>query len=618
MIQHYLKVALRNIFRHKFFSFINILSLSVGLSCFFLFLLYFLNETTYDRFNKNADTIFRVYEWSKGQNGGAYSGDAWLYLPLGPALKKDFPDLKNFVRLMSGGNPCYIKYEDKQIKLPVTFADSSFFEFFPAAMLYGNSLTTLGDNNNVVVTRKVSRILFGSEDPIGRIISIKIRDHFDNFKVSGVTEDLPSNSSISFDLLLNLAYFESSAEGKFASTSWNYSGFQNFIWLNHNSDLTHQPERFVALRKKYFPDEQAQQIKDGIWDGKGLPPVTFRLQPLTDIHTNFQVTAGSANHPIDMNAIWVLFGIATGILVIGCVNFTTLAIARSSKRSKEIGVRKVIGGQKRQIMIQFLAESFLLSCIAGAIALFLAWLFIPVFDTMVNAEIHFSLFHYAALTWMFAIAVVVAGLLSGIYPAGVLANLKIVSVLKNRVRINGSNIFTKGLITGQYILSIGLVITTIVISQQLDYMRTMDIGFNKDNVVVIKAGETDGNKVFPLFTTALKNDDEILGITSSDGSFGDMCNTSGFNYNGKIHPAINFSVATNFLSVMGMHLMTGRMLDSHVPTDTINSVIVNEALVRDLGLTNKSILGLRLQNYSARLAEDPIELAWSKTTICCL
>ena len=606
MIKHYFKVALRNLFHYKLFSFINILSLSIGLSCFLLCLIYLINETTYDKFNKNEGSIYRVYEWSKGQNGTGYSGDAWLYLPLGPELKNNFPDIKDFVRVKADGTEHYIEYGNKTIKLPITYTDSSFFRFFSLPMLYGNPSTVLAKSSSVVLTRKYSRILFGDEYPIGRIIKIKTGDQFDNFLVTGVTDDIPSNSSVSFDVLLNLTYYESTSEGQIASSSWNFSGFQNFVLLDPNSNLAQQPEKLVSFRKKYFPDEQAQLIKDGSWDGKGLPSTNFRLQPLADIHTNLFVTAGNDNHPIDKNAILILVCIATGILVIGCVNFTTLAIARSFKRIREIGVRKVIGGQKNQIVVQFLTESFLLSCIAGSIALLLAWLFMPIFNSMVSVNLNFSLFRYPELSWAFACVVFVSGFLAGIYPAFVLANLGIVTVLKNRVRINGSNIFTKGLIAGQYILSIGLVIATIVILKQLNYMRTMDIGFNKDNVIVINAEETDGSKTLSLLKNSLKNNDYILGITGSTGTFQDSYNVSGFTYNGKNHPALNFSCNINFLSVMGMHLVAGRMLDEHKTEDTINSVIVNEALVRDLALTNKSILGMKLENYSANPKYDPV------------
>jgi putative ABC transport system permease protein len=592
MLYHYLKVALRNIFRNKLFSFINILSIAVGLSSFLLFLMYLLNETTYDRFNKNANSIYRVYEWSKAQNGAAYSGDAWLYLPLGPALKKDFPDVRSFVRLVSDDNPIEVKYGENDIKLQVTYADTSFFEFFPSSAVYGGSAISFSNINDVILTRKDSRLLFGAADPIGKTISIKTGEDFHNFDVTGVTENPPSNTSVSFDLLLNIEFFESSRMGKIAAASWNFSGFQNFVRLDPASTLAKQPQRLAGFRKKYFPAE--------------TPPVAFRLQPLTDIHRNLSITAGSASHPIDTNAIRILFGIALGILTIGCINFTTIATARSAKRSREIGVRKVIGGQKAQIVTQFLMESFLLSAIAGALALLLAWVFLPVFNTLVKVNLHFSLFRYSGLCWIFLAVVAIAGLLAGIYPAGVLANLKIVAVLKNRFRINGSTFFMKGLLTTQYFLSIGLIISTVVIGRQTNYMRTMDLGFNKDNVITLNAAGIDGKKALPLFANELATDDQVLGITSSGGRFWEAYNSSGFDYHGKNHQVINFSSGTNFLSVMGMRLVAGRLLDDRRREDTVNSVIVNEALVRDLGLSDQTILGLKLTGYSANPTEDPV------------
>lgn len=605
MIRHYLKIAVRNLARNKLFALINLLSLSIGLASFFLFLLYLVNETTYDRSNAHSKSIYRVYEWSKGQNGNEYTGDAGLYLPLGPALQKDLPDIEQFCRIRNGAI-AYLHAGDKKIKLPVMYADADLFELFPFPMRYGSPSTALHERNSVVLTRGNARILFGDEDPVGRTITITTDDRTDHFVVSGVTEDLPSNTSLAFDLLLNLDYYLSTPQGQAAGVSWNFSGFENFVQLKAGSDLADHPERLVAIRKNYFPDEQAEMIKAGLWDGRGVPPVTFRLQPLTDIHIDTRIR-GTGSHPaMDAGAIWTLFGIITAILVIGCINFTTLAIGRSSKRSKEIGVRKIIGARRKTILFQFLTESFLLSCIAGAIALLLARWLLPAFNAIMGTRLTLSLFHYQALPWLFLGILVVSGLLAGVYPAFILSGLKILTILKNKVRFSGSNLFTRTLVTMQFVLSIGLIISAIVILQQLTYMRTMDIGFNKDNVVEIDAAGVDGHKALPLFKQLLAGQDDILGITSSAGKFGKNYNTSGFVFQGKHHAVVNFSAETNFAAVMGMHLIAGRMLQAHQPEDTVNSVIVNEAFVRELGLSDQAVLGMRLTAYSRKPQYDPV------------
>ncbi|MBS1596924.1 MAG: ABC transporter permease [Bacteroidetes bacterium] len=597
MILHYLKIAIRNLAKQKILAFINVFGLSVGIACFSLFLLYAVNEFSYDRFHENADHIFRVAQWWSGNKDRGPSGDASVSTPLAPALKHDFPDVENFVRINDGPER-FVRVNNKISRVQVSFADQQIFKVFSFKLIEGDKDNALKGVQNVVITRDKAQQVFGTTDAVGKLIDIKMDDKFVSFKVGAVAENIPTNSSIKFDIIGNLDYVLANGFEKESINNWNMTiGLAAYVQLRDGSRLMNEPERLSKFRKKYFPEEEAEMKKAGVWDGKGASPISFILQPLRNVHTstNMDEAPGTSTNPKN---IWILISIASGVLLIACINFTTLAIGRSAGRAKEVGVRKVIGSGKKQLIYQFLTESVLLSILSGAIGLFIANMLLPLFNQLSERQLKFSFEQFPEISWLLAGLILIVGLLAGSYPALVLSSFRPVEVLKNKIKLGGSNIFTKSLVTVQFVLSIGLIISTIIIFQQLQFLRSTNIGFQKENVIVVDATSTDTKNIFPLFRNALNSNPAIIGITGSEIGLGANQGQmgGGYHFNDRFFGSIEYPIDQEYLHVMGMKLIAGRNFNPAISSDTIQSIIINEALAKnELGMSPEKALGVQLK-----------------------
>lgn len=596
MILHYLKIAIRNLAKQKVLAFINIFGLSVGIACFTLFLLYGLNEFSYDRFHKNNDQIFRVVQWWAGNKDRGPGGDPSMNTPVGPAMKQDFPDVEDFVRI-SSGHERLVRANNKVSRINVSFADPQIFSVFSFNLISGNK-NALKDPHNIVMTRDKAIQLFGRTDIVGKLVEIKMDDRFETFKVQGVTENVPAASSIQYDILGSFDNIIASEDGKQSLNNWYMTlGINVYVQLRKESHLMDEPERLAKFRHKYYPDEDAELKKAGIWDGKGKSPLSFMLQPLRNVHTDSRMDEDPSGK-IEPKNVWILITIAAAVLLIACINFTTLAIGRSAGRAKEVGVRKVLGSEKTQLIYQFLTESILLSVFSGLIGFIIAYTFLPYFNQLAERQIRFSFSEFPQMVWLLGGLILTVGILAGSYPALVLSSFKPIEVLKSKIRLGGSNIFTKSLVTFQFILSIGLIISTIVIFQQLHFMRSKNIGFTKENVIVVDANGADTKKILPLFRHALESKPEIIGIAGSAMGLGAGQGQMGnlYHFHDRDFGSIEYPVDQHYLPVMGMKLIAGRNFDASISSDTMNSVIVNEALVRnDLGMEPAQAIGTQLK-----------------------
>jgi putative ABC transport system permease protein len=583
---------------------INSLSLSLGLAASLLFMMYIKSELESDRFNDKYENIYRVYEWNDA-DGFMHGGDAGLYLPLGPALKQEFPDVETFVRFKEPDGDVYLNYGGHIVRSRLSFADETFFDVFSFPILYGDPHSATSGTKGVALTREKAEALFGKQDPVGRTISISTRDTSINYIVTAVVANPPVNSSIKFEVLGDIRQYETLPDGRNAVNNWQYSGFKNFVLLKKGSVLPQHPEAFVAFRKKYFPGELEEFIKAGTWNGRGLPPTTFRLQPLKDIHTDATIRSGG-DTTMDKSALWQLFSICLCLLLIGCVNFTILAIGRLSRRIKEVGVRKVIGASKANVIGLCLTESYLLTFFSGIAGLILSVVFLPHFDTYIGVRFTFTELFDPVLLSAFLGVMLVTGFLAGIYPAILMTGLKVSASLRGRTWLNNPRLSLKVLMSLQFVLSGIFIVAALVVNLQLDFLLSQYLGFDKENVIAIDADHVHGEKVLPLFIQLLARQSTILGITSLHGKFGDGYNTSGFFVDGKHHTVINFMCDTNMTNVFRMHLLAGRGFNSNFHLDTVNSVIVNRSFASDLGIPVNKIIGMKLFGYSRLATEDPV------------
>ncbi|MBD0288055.1 MAG: ABC transporter permease, partial [Flavisolibacter sp.] len=606
MIKHYVKVALRNLVKQKRLSFINIIGLSIGLACFILFMLFAVNEFSYDRFHKKAANIYRVCEWVQGMPGREPRGDAFGGTPMGPALKADFADVKEYVRIQSSFNEKFVKAGESVSRSGLAFADPALFQVFSFPLLQGTAATALNDPHKVVLTKEKAIQLFGTTDVLGKRIDIKVENEFVPFTVGAVAADLPSNSSIRFSILGSYAYLMATDMGRESIDNWHMSiGSETYVLLRDGSTLKNDAIRLAGFRKAHMPNEEAELKREGIWNGKGPFPIRFLLQPLTEVHTNPKI--GGIAETIDPKIIWILISIAAAILVIACINFTTLAIGRSAGRAKEVGVRKVTGSRRSQLVAQFLTESMLLSIGSALVGYFLALLILPYFNQLSGRTIQFSFTQYPQLLWLLSGLTVLTGFLAGIYPAFVLSRFNPIEVIKSRIRVGGANFFTKSLVTIQFILSVVLIISTFVIVQQINYMRSKNLGFNKENVVVIDAEGTDTKKIYPPLRQQLASNTTIMSVSASEMGLGEGSGLMGTAYDlhGETKGVIVFPVDAGYLKTMGMQLIAGRDFDPDFASDTVNSVIVNEALLRDFGLTVQNAVGQQLMERAFGGAKMP-------------
>ena len=573
MLNHYFRLAVRHLSKQKLLTSINIIGLSLGLACCTLFMLYAVSEFSYDSWHANAGRLYRVNEVFMRDD--VEQGMAGLYVPLGPAMKKDLPDVENFVRISIPGDQVF-RVDGQLTRIPVGYADPQLFGLFSFPLIKGNPATALKDPHSLVLTKERALQLFGSLDITGKTLEIKNGDtSYTPYTITGVMENTPANSTLHFDALGSYEHLMA-GERKTAANDWHATfGDETYVLLKQGSKLPADPQRLLKFRHKYYPDEN---------DAK----TNFGLQSIKELHTNSRIDAGPPGSTTDPKNIWILLAIAGGIVLIASINFTTLAIARSAGRAREVGVRKVIGVGRGQLVLQFLTESVLLTIASALLGLALAYILLPWFNQLSGKELTLSFTRWPQLAWMLGGLVLLVGLAAGSYPALVLSGFNAVAVLKNKIRLGGENFFTKGLVTFQFILSIGLIIATLVILRQVAYMRSKDLGLVKESTIVVNASDIDGKKVYPLFGQSLRTNKDILGIGASQIGLGEGQGYmgGGYNFNGKKGGAIEYPVDTAFIKVLGMRLLAGRNFSSAMATDTAGAVIVNEALVKnELGLT---------------------------------
>jgi putative ABC transport system permease protein len=589
MILHYIKVALRNLERQKMLTFINVLGLSLGLACFSLFLLYAVHEFSYDRFHTKGDHIYRVYEWWKftGRQGSATASAT----PIGPAMKSDLPDVDSFVRIQEPGESL-VRVEGKLQSAKLTFADRQILTVFTFPLLAGDASKALNDPASIVLTRSKALQFFGTTDVLGRQMEIRENEEYKPFVITGVAEDLPPNSTIRFDMLGSFDRVLSTPWGRESASSWTMTiGISVYVLLRPGSTLMDDPGRLAAFRKAYFPGEASDLKKQQLWDGKGAIPSGYGLQPLADVHTNTTIDSGAS----DPKNIWILISISGGVLAIACINFIILSIGGSVRRSKEVGARKISGGRRKQLIFQFLSESMLLTLCSALLGLGIAQVLLPFFNEVSGRSLTLSFEQYPEMIALLVATILVTGVLAGSYPALILSALKPVEILKNKVRLAGSNFFTRSLVTFQFVLSVGLIIATVVILRQLSFMHTKDLGFEKEQVVMVAAQGAD-YKRFCQFLQAQTSVGAItassIGLGADEGQMGGRCDL-----NGREETVIEYPVEANFLEAMGIDLVAGRNFNALLTSDTVHAVIVNETLVSALNTTPEKAVGMQVPSF---------------------
>jgi putative ABC transport system permease protein len=586
MFRNYLIVAWRSLTRQKVLSFISVFGLAAGIACFSLCAWYAVYEFSFDRWHKNAANIYRVDE-----------GGSMLFTPaiLAPSLKADFPDVVAAVRYIQPFEHL-IRVGKEGAREKIAFADPAFFSVFSFPLKAGNPTMALEDPHAVVLTESMAQRLFGKEPAIGKVFEIEMMGSFYPFRVSAIAADPPGNTTLPFGILCTFKAVDLMWQGRPEwATTWNWVGpYFTYVQLKPGSRLPQQTRLLAQFEDKYEP-------LGGAGSKKSRATTSLEFQALTKNHNDSRGRHVQVP-PVDPQAILILIALATGVLVIACINFTTLAIGRSAGRAREVGVRKVIGGSRRMLITQFLTESMLLTFIATLLGLGLARLLLPLFERLSGAELELGLPQLLPLAASLAGVVLLIGFLTGAYPALVLSGFRPVEVLKARFKLGGSNLFTRSLVTIQFVLSAGLLIVSVIMLQQLHFIRTMDPGFNKENVIAVNArGIQDAERIYPFFKQALAARPEIIGTASGDNSLGDGgMSTHGYGNRDRGDSTFGFaesSVDPDFIPILGMQLLAGRNFDPTMSLDTTRAMIINEAMMHALGLTLQNAVGAPLKGY---------------------
>ncbi len=585
MIGNYLKVASRNIQKRKFYSFINAFGLSIGIAFCVLIYLYIQDERSFDQFHANKDRIYRMEgvtfdTWQK-KSDDPYQRSAWLQMGLKQALKDELPEVELATRF-SGDNTGIFKFKDKIFTEKITYVDGDFFKMFSFKLLKGNSDKLFQNKTDVVITPAVAEKYFGNEDPIGKSVSIDSEGEH-SYTIAGIIEAPPSNSSFVFQILLpqeNRPYYT------YQLDKWTNFNTPSFVQLRHNSDLTKFKVNLDKLVEKYMGGA------DKGWAEKSINPLPedgklFRIQftRLTDMHLKKEISWDKVSDP---QYSFILGGVAALILIIACINYISLALTTSASRRKEVGIRKVVGAVKNQLIYQFSFESIIIALASMIIGLCLVILFLPAFNAFTDKAME--------LTWSNSLPVIgvsmgisiFVGLLAGSYPALFLSRFKPALVLKGGFTSKLQSGFTKPLVVLQFALSAFLIISSVIMYKQMRFVATKDLGYNQHQVLVVptqKGWNEESNKTVQQFRDRLSQEKDVVSVAGTSISFNQGWSRSGYQINDEQKSAYIYAVDPFYLPTLNVQMALGRNFDSNIPSDS-NAVVVNEALVKDMKWTD--------------------------------
>ncbi len=576
MLKNYLKIALRTIARHKAYSFINIFGLAIGMASSILILLWVQNELSYDRFNEHADQTYRIVADASGFKAAVNCAG----MPEG--LQAEMPAIRNTVRLSHQNTSLFAVGTQKFVEKEGFFADSTFFDVFSYRLLKGDRRAALLAPDAVVITEDMARKYFGKEDPMGKIMQ---RDGWNNVRVTGILANVPSNSHLHFNYLLSTAALANDNDIK--TRTWDNFNFYSYVVLDKHFDPT--PAALAKLDRQvdaiYSKHEKNLKVK-------------FHLQPLTDIHlysNGYQVDlTGHGN----VQYVNIFFIVAIFILAVACINFMNLATARSARRAKEVGLRKVVGAVRGQLVWQFLGESMLISLFALLMAILLVYLALPSFNYLAGKTLSINLWDGKLLLMIVGIAAA-TGLISGSYPALFLSGFQPVKVLKGNLRsLGGNRLFRNGLVVMQFVVSIVLLVGTFVVYRQLTYIKERNMGFDKENVVYLSMDGKlwDNRQAFraQLAQNSLTSEFSVVSDLPDNLTTG----TENVDWPGKdpktqiIIPSM--AVSESFFDMMHMKMVAGRAFSTSFTGDSSN-FIINETAVRIMGMTVQNAVGQQIK-----------------------
>ena len=583
MIKNYLILAFKNLRKQKIFSLINILGLTVGITCCLMIFLFIRHETSYDNFHEKEKNIYRVVRQADLNGTGSKEDIAWLSGPYSIALRNDYPDeIKRAVRV-EPDNDLFtynnISFNEKKVYI----TDSDFFQLFSFPLIKGNPANVLTDPKSIVLTESAAKKYFGTEDPIGKIIAMN-KDL--QLKVTGIAKDVPSNSHLDFDMIVPIKNF------KYNDSVQNFpnNGLFVYLELNPNTDPKKLTARFPQFMDKYMGKYFAQ---NGFKIGLGL-------EHMQDVYFE-QLHFDKVKHG-NKKIIFIFMSVALLILIIACINFMNLATARATDRSKEVGLRKVLGAVRKQLIWQFILESFLYAALSSALALGLLQLLMPAYTNLLGYEL--PSFWKDPMVYFFILSIIIIiGFLAGIYPALLLSSFSPIEALKGKLRVgkNGA-FFRKALVVFQFSVSVLLIISITIITSQMKFVKDKDLGFNKEQTLLVRIDNNDIYKGMDRFKTTLQADPTVMNVSLMSGEPGGFHDIHTFEIQSKPGQKLLFDTEFadfEFAKSLGIKIIAGRDLSPAFPTDSSSSVLINRTAAQKMGYNNpEDAIGKWIKNVT--------------------
>ncbi len=588
MFFNQLKLAFRNLFSNKIYSFINLAGLAIGIASSIFIALFVIHEFSYDKFHSKADRIYRI--GVNGQMMGSEINQAVTAAPMGAAVLQDYPEVENMVRIRTFGD-WLVRYEDKKFhEEDFLFADSTFFEVFDFKLLRGDPHTVLDEPKTVVLTESVAKKYFGSEDPMGKLLHLETDTTY--FRVTGIMEDVPTYSHFTFNMVGSLQTYEASRDN-----FWVSHNFYTYILLKEGNDWKDLEEKLNGLIEKYVGPQieevlgiqMDQFYESGNTFGYFMQPIkSIHLEP--DLQYEFESTGNKT-------LVYIFIIIAILILVVASINFMNLSTARSAGRAKEVGIKKVSGSSHRSLVFQFLSESVLTSLIALVIAIVLVILLLPSYNNLVHLSLSLDFFEFWWIIPFLLLFGILVGVFAGIYPAFVLASFKPTAVLKGSLSagVKGSSL-RRILVIGQFAVSISILLGTFVTNQQVRYILNKDIGFDKENILVIRRSDALDDQIDAFKEVLLKNP-AVKSVTNSASIPGRNFSNNAIFKEGEstanTYLVWQSWVNYEFAETYSLELVEGRFFSIEMASDS-SAIVLNESAIKSLGMENP--IGKRLMH----------------------
>ncbi len=603
MLKNYLTVALRALRRNTTYTVVNVTGLALGMTCCALIMMLVHHHWSYDRFHDNTDQIYRTYfQWEDPD--GNQEVQAMMTPEFTETFRDAFPQVERATPYVTGRRN--LQVGDDVTRLQLAEVHNDFFQMFNFPIIAGDQYNALISPDNMVITRSSAVSLFGFDEEdvalaVGRTVSITSGENIYDFTIAAVTEDVPTTSSIQYDAAIN---FENYERLQLGGNNWGGRVSTYALLVPGATNETVEAASSDFLEQHFGPYVEALRGSERLAEGEDA--YAFRLQPLAELHTDLQVWIPYEMAQHNPTYSLILGGLALLILVIACINFMTLSVGQSSGRAREVGVRKVLGAHRFQLMKQYFGESTVLAVIALTLGAILTVSLIPWFASLAGVELSLANASPVLIGLSLIGLIVIVGFVAGGYPAVVLSRFQPALVLKGQQAVSRRNLLTRSLVVLQYTFSIALIVATVVMTRQLNFMFEKDLGYDRDFVVAVQANgisRADADGVVEQFRNQLLPYPEVTHVAKTGSSF-----TRGSDRNtwqdasGATRSAYNFGVDYDYLDLMGMEMADGRWFSRDFPSDLTNGVVVNQALVDEFGIENP--VGATLTNWLSWIYEE--------------